>query len=121
MSDKPTVVTEEMVASVRDVIATFRRQDGFHLPEQAAAIEAVLEEREWLITRAFCMGVERDQAIAALVFAKADVERLRKACKYVSKRIHSVPSALPPGTDMGLIQTELYNALTETEPKDATP
>ena len=51
MSDKPTVVTEEMVASVRDVIATFRRQDGFHLPEQAAAIEAVLDEREQLTRR----------------------------------------------------------------------
>ena len=52
---------------------------------------------------------------------RADVERLRGACKYVSARIHSAPSSLPPGTDMGLIQTELYNALAETESKETKP
>ena len=94
MSDKPAV-TDEMVKRLSNVVVQLRNDTAEVDVLDADAIEAVLKEREEL---------------------KADVERLRKACQYVSKRIHSVPSALPPGTDMGLIQTELYNALAETEP-----
>ena len=123
MSDEPKAVTLEQLDVFHNLIQYYAADARCTSLDEVrsgclykiAAIEAVLKEREWLITRAFCMGVERDQAIAALVFAKADVKRLRGACKYVSERIHAVPSALPPGTDMGLIQTELYNALAATE------
>ena len=105
MSDEPKAVTLEQLDFFHKLIQYYAADARCTSLDEVrsgclykiAAIEAVLDERTKL---------------------RADVERLREACQYVSERIHSAPSALPPGTDMGLIQTELYNALAETEPKE---